>query len=257
MSSIFRGPLPSVRWGAIFAGALVALAVYMVLMMFGTAIGISAAPADSRGLGVGGAVWGVLTPLVAYFCGAYVATRVAGALKPGAAHLHGVVTWGMGIVMSGVLMAGVLGGVMSGAMSGAGAASGRGTALDDNQADSAAGRAAAAAGMLGVSGVLGLVGALVGAAAGRNAVVDRGEAYHARIEREPREAQGMAMGMSERRGSLAASAPGMPERRRGPPPASTGMPERRRADVPPGDRGEQGRDLPSREGRPAETTWHD
>jgi len=257
MRSIFKGALPNVRWGAIFAGALVALAVDMVLMMFGTAIGLSAAPADSRGLGAGGAVWGVLTPLVAYFCGAYVATRVAGALKPGAAHLHGIVTWGMGVVVSGVLMAGLLGGAMGGAMSGAGAASGRGSTLEENEADSAAGRAAAAAGMLGISGLLGLVGALVGAAAGRNAVVDQGDAYHARIEREPREAQGMALGTPEPRRSATEARPGMPDRRRAPTPASTGMPERRRADVTPGQRSEQGRDVASREVPPTETTWHD
>jgi hypothetical protein len=256
MPSIFRGALPPVRWGAIFAGALCALAVDMVLMMFGTAMGLSAAPAESRGLGAGGAVWSVLTPVVAYFCGAYLAARVAGALKPGAAYLHGVVTWGMGIVVSGVLMAALLGSALGGAASGAGAALGNGAAVNGD-ADAAAARAAAGAGMLGISGLLGLIGALAGAAVGRGAVIERGDAYHARIEREPREAQGMAMGMPERRrGSTAGPAAGMPERRRASTPASPGIPERHR-DVMPSDRTEQGRELPSREGESVETSWHD
>jgi len=250
MTPILRGALPTVRWSAIFAGALCALAVDMALSMLGTGIGLSSVPAGPQGLGAGGAIWSVVTPVVAYFCGAYLAARMAGALRPASAHLHGIVTWGMGIVVSGALMAGPLAGALVGQVN---ATTGNGAALNGEQADTAAARAAAAAGLLGISGLLGLVGALIGAATGRNAVVDRGEAYHARIEREPLEAQGMAMGPQEPRRAMSPG-PGGGDRRRVSMGPSPGIPERRHGAEP---AGEGGRDLPSREGLPPETRWHD
>jgi hypothetical protein len=143
-----RGERAQVHWGAAVTGAFFAVAIAIVLGLFGTAFGLGAQSSGSGGLAVLSAVWGVLTPLVAGFVGAAIAAGLAG--RPGA-YLNGTMVWALGLAYAGLLAA-----VSAPARLGsaAGAAS---------QAIQPGGGGMALAGL---AAILGFVGALIGSAVG-------------------------------------------------------------------------------------------
>ncbi|MHC5544549.1 hypothetical protein ACYOEI_40480, partial [Singulisphaera rosea] len=61
-----------VSWGAIAAGAMIALSIYIILSMLGVALGIEAAVrgADTR-LGAGAAIYSIVSLLLAMFFGGW------------------------------------------------------------------------------------------------------------------------------------------------------------------------------------------
>jgi hypothetical protein len=166
--TLTRGVLPRVQWGPVIAGVLCAIAVQIVLGLFGLAFGFASEPAG-RGLGILAGVWGVIvTPIAASFVGALVAVRIAAERLEAGAFLHGALVWCIGLIAGAIFLGGL---ASSGAMSLGSAASavaprtavmGRAQARDDVARGAAAGTGAAAVGAL-----LGLGGALLGAAVGR------------------------------------------------------------------------------------------
>src|SRR6185503_7358932 len=77
------GPIAQdrVRWGAILAGLFVALTTLVVLSVLGLAIGLSSYDAgDPFGsFGMGAGIWGILSALLAFLIGGWVAASTAGA----------------------------------------------------------------------------------------------------------------------------------------------------------------------------------
>ncbi|MDA8453945.1 hypothetical protein M4R22_04135 [Acidovorax sp. GBBC 3334] len=87
---------PTVSWGAVFAGLVLSLIVYLVLSVLGTAIGASAIdPLGDRnpfsGFGMGAGIWAGATTLLAIAVGGFVAGYLA--RRSGA--LHGLLAWGL------------------------------------------------------------------------------------------------------------------------------------------------------------------
>jgi hypothetical protein len=86
-----------ISWRAIFAGAAVALLVYMALMSLGVALGGAnlrgAIEGDDswKGLGVGAAVWMTVVVLVSLFSGGYTSARVSGPLTIHVGRTQGLV----------------------------------------------------------------------------------------------------------------------------------------------------------------------
>jgi hypothetical protein len=71
------------RWGAIFAGAVAALASWALLVSLGLAIGLSTAKGGAESLRASGiftGIWGAISPLIALFVGGLVAGRASGFL---------------------------------------------------------------------------------------------------------------------------------------------------------------------------------
>lgn len=69
-----------VRWGPIVAGVLTALTTLLVLTVLGLAIGATAfEPGEDGGrtVGIAAAIWGILSALLAFFLGGWVAGRNA------------------------------------------------------------------------------------------------------------------------------------------------------------------------------------
>lgn len=91
-------------WGAIFAGFVVATAIQMVLSVLGIAVGLTAfdpGQGDSAGgLGIGAAIWFVLTAVISLFVGGLTTGRLAGVLTPGDGRLHGVVMWSLSALLA-------------------------------------------------------------------------------------------------------------------------------------------------------------
>jgi hypothetical protein len=112
-----------VSWGAIFAGAVVALATQLVLTLIGGAIGLATlSPATGRSpsgttLGVGAAIWLVISSLLSLFVGGYVAGRLGGTFN---GWLHGLATWATVTTFTLLLLATAASGLI-GAASGLGA----------------------------------------------------------------------------------------------------------------------------------------
>lgn len=125
------GTLPSavkrISWGAVFAGAVVALIIQLMLNLLGLAIGFGAINltgegATLQGLGIGTIIWLVITALIAFFAGGWTAGRLAGLPRSIDGALHGFIAWAvssmvmMYLVFSGfgLIIGGALGAVQQG-----------------------------------------------------------------------------------------------------------------------------------------------
>lgn len=102
MSDLSMADLTAVRsrvsWGAIFAGAVVAFAVYFMLGVLGVAVGLSVAQANaanSETLGNGAVIWSVASMLLSLFAGGYVTTQCTAGESRGEAVVYGILLWGL------------------------------------------------------------------------------------------------------------------------------------------------------------------
>ena len=101
-------PAPSllsrISWGAIFAGAAIAVGLTILFGLMGTAIGfgaidpLSGAPFD--GLGTGTAIWWILTSIVSLGIGGYVAGHLSGQTDRASSTAHGAAMWGVVTVVT-------------------------------------------------------------------------------------------------------------------------------------------------------------
>ena len=86
-------------WGGIFAGLFTGIGLWLLLVLIGTAIGLSALnPRDSGswgGLGTGLGIWAGIAAILATFGGAFVAGRLSGNGISSHGVLHGVALWGL------------------------------------------------------------------------------------------------------------------------------------------------------------------
>ncbi len=83
-----------ISWGAILAGAAVAMAIYVLLMSLGVAVGMSVSDdMSSRSFGTSAGVWGFISLLIALFAGGWVTTQVTVGESRTEAFLYGVVLW--------------------------------------------------------------------------------------------------------------------------------------------------------------------
>jgi hypothetical protein len=95
-----------VSWGAIFAGAVMALAVYLILTLLGAAIGFTVSDrVRPENLQTGAAIWAILTTVIALFVGGWVTTQLTVGENKTEAIMHGIITWGVVLAMLLWLMA--------------------------------------------------------------------------------------------------------------------------------------------------------
>src|SRR5688500_3191170 len=112
-------PVRRISWGALFAGAIVALVVQIVLTLLGFGIGLgvvnpSAGTSAMTGIGIGAAIWLVVSTLVSLFIGGFIAGRLAGIPTKSDGMLHGIVVWGIGTLVSIYLATSAVGTAVSG-----------------------------------------------------------------------------------------------------------------------------------------------
>jgi len=84
-----------ISWGAVLAGAVVAMAVYMVLTTLGTAIGFSIGR-DTRveALAGGALVWAIMTTALALFAGGWTTSQLTAGETKCESMVHGLILWG-------------------------------------------------------------------------------------------------------------------------------------------------------------------
>jgi len=117
-----------VSWGAVFAGVMIVLAVQLLLSMLGLGIGLSTVNPSEGGtpnvdsLGIGAAVWWVISYLLALLAGGYVAARLAPSRLTFDGALHGILTWAFALLLTFYLLTTAIGGVIGSAFSAVGSA---------------------------------------------------------------------------------------------------------------------------------------
>jgi hypothetical protein len=85
-----------VSWGAIAAGAMVALTIYIVLTLLGLALGVEVAVRGTdSGLGAGTAIYSIVVLLLAMFFGGWATSRLAVGESKTEAVLYGLILWGV------------------------------------------------------------------------------------------------------------------------------------------------------------------
>lgn len=121
-----------ISWGAIFAGAVLALVIQLALSLLGLGIGLGTIdPLEEQnpmaGIGIGAAIWWVVSMLVSLYLGATVASRLAGMPRPTDGLLHGLLTWAVVTLLTFYLLTTAVGRIIGGvtgvagrALSGAG-----------------------------------------------------------------------------------------------------------------------------------------
>ncbi|SCZ57863.1 hypothetical protein SAMN03097708_01527 [Thiohalomonas denitrificans] len=106
------------RWGAVFAGTIVGLSVFLLLALLGVAAGLTVVGAEQPDLGavppMTGA-WTVISMLIAVWLGGNVAGRLSGLARRSDGVLHGFVVWATVTLLLAWLMSTAMGAVFGGA----------------------------------------------------------------------------------------------------------------------------------------------
>ena len=148
--------LPGVSWGAVLAGAFVAAALALILLVLGSGLGFSAASpwanegASAKALGIGAIVWLVFVHLASSAIGGYMAGRLRTRWTDVHTNevyfrdtAHGLTAWAVGIVLTAAFLTSAATAIVGGAAkagatavatAGAGAAAGAAAKSDDSNA---------------------------------------------------------------------------------------------------------------------------
>jgi hypothetical protein len=122
--------LNQVSWGAVFAGATIALVMQMILNMVGIGVGLStvdvvAGEAPSPGsLSVGAGIWWVISGILAAAVGGYIAGRLSGKASQSTTAYHGLIAWAVSTLVVVYLLSSAASGLIGGALSAASSALG-------------------------------------------------------------------------------------------------------------------------------------
>jgi hypothetical protein len=111
-----------VSWSAILAGAVVVIAVEVLLSVLGAGVGLGLARPDAgstsaAGIASGAGIWWVVSGVIALFLGSFVAARLAGLPSRFDGMLHGLIVWGLALLLTVYLLTSAVGGLIGGAFS--------------------------------------------------------------------------------------------------------------------------------------------
>jgi hypothetical protein len=109
-----------ISWSAVFAGVLVAIVTQMLLTLLGLGIGLGTIdPVEetnpTAGLGMGSAIWYIISSLISLFLGGWVAGRLASAPRLFDGVIHGVLTWCLVTLLTIYFLTTTVGNIIGGA----------------------------------------------------------------------------------------------------------------------------------------------
>jgi hypothetical protein len=117
-----------VDWGAIFAGAVLTTAIALILLTFGGALGLGVtSPYEGEGVRpalyvFGAGLWLLWVQLASFTIGGYVTARLRARQPDATEHevdvrdgLHGLLTWGVGVIAAATIAFAGIGGVTAAA----------------------------------------------------------------------------------------------------------------------------------------------
>jgi hypothetical protein len=102
-----------ISWGAILSGAVAAVAMFLLLTLLGSAIGLSVEPnVDDELFGWGAIVWAITASLLSMLIGGWITSLCTAGENRREAAIYGLVTWAMALgIMLWLVSAGVGGGL--------------------------------------------------------------------------------------------------------------------------------------------------
>ncbi|MFN7140635.1 MAG: hypothetical protein ACK4UN_14965, partial [Limisphaerales bacterium] len=108
-----------ISWSAVFAGVVVTIMVALLLNLLGVGIGMHTINPTTQadpmaGLGIGAAIWWVVSSLIALYAGGCVAGRLAGVTRTYDATIHGVLVWGLVTLLTFYLLTTAIGALIGG-----------------------------------------------------------------------------------------------------------------------------------------------
>ena len=112
-----------VSWSAIFSGVVLVVAVQVLLSVLGAGVGLGmvnlghADSASASSLGIGAGIWWVVSTVLSLVAGSFVAARLAGVGTRFDGVLHGLVIWGLTLLLTVYLISSAVGGLIGGAFS--------------------------------------------------------------------------------------------------------------------------------------------
>lgn len=108
-----------ISWGAVLAGTLTTIALMMLLNLLGLGIGLTTIDPLTEndpfaGLGVGTAIWWILSNTAALFTGGLVAGRMSGYTSNIDGALHGFLAWALYFLIGIFMLTSAVGGALNG-----------------------------------------------------------------------------------------------------------------------------------------------
>ena len=108
-----------ISWGAVLAGAVLALVIQLSLSLLGLGIGLGTIDPMTEqnpmaGIGIGAGIWWVVSMLISLYLGASVASRLAGMPRPTDGLLHGLLTWSVVTLLTFYLLTTAVGRIIGG-----------------------------------------------------------------------------------------------------------------------------------------------
>ena len=108
-----------ISWGAVLAGAVLALVIQLSLSLLGLGIGLGTIdPLQEQnpmaGVGIGAGIWWLLSSLASIYIGATVASRLAGIPRRTDGLLHGLLTWAVVTLLTFYLLTTAVGRIIGG-----------------------------------------------------------------------------------------------------------------------------------------------
>ena len=110
-----------ISWGAVFGGVVLAFAISLLLALLGVGIGLTTIDPQQAGgtpsaasLGIGAAIWWMVSTLIAMVVGGYTAARLAGVTARGDGVLHGLITWAFSLLLTFYLLTTAMGAIIGG-----------------------------------------------------------------------------------------------------------------------------------------------
>ena len=142
------GARSRIAWSAIFAGVVLVFAFELLLNSLGAGVGmgmvqpVSGGTPSAGSFGAGAGVWLLTSTIVAFVFSGYGAGRLAGAPSRFDGFLHGIVLWGLTLLLALYMLGSAAGGLIGGAFhlaGGAASLAGRGATAAAPQVAQAAG----------------------------------------------------------------------------------------------------------------------
>jgi len=99
-------------WGAIIAGVIMTLGIWLLFGVLGAAVGLSVLGTGSpgeAGMGLGAMIWCVASGLVALFFGGFIAGRFSGLWRRADGLWHGAIMWSLAAIAAVLMISALMG----------------------------------------------------------------------------------------------------------------------------------------------------
>lgn len=108
-----------ISWGSVFAGVLIAIVIQIALSLLGIGIGLSTVDPKTEadptaGLGMGTAIWYIISSLIALFAGGWIAGRLAPTRRLFDGIIHGILAWSLVTLITLYFLTTTIGGILGG-----------------------------------------------------------------------------------------------------------------------------------------------